>query len=86
MSYYFNGPSETNKDFLAEAAKQLYIGNWQQTQVYIDKLNFWHKFTEAAQIKEKLLVKIKEQAYKNYIMCNNVNFEIINLTKMAEQF
>lgn len=90
LEYYqripYLGPPETYKDYIYAASQQLVRGNWKRCYDYLMKLNMWNKVFDEKTTKVNLLLRVKEQGLKSYILSYKDFYESISLEYLSTYF
>jgi len=83
----FYGLPETNRDRIMVAGKELQQGNWRKCYDGLLSTTIWARLTQnAAKAKENLLVKVKEQAFKCYLLTIQNIYDSVNIESIAKDF
>lgn len=83
----FHGPPENNKEVLIEASKKLWKGDWRNCSKMIEGLDIWNKISYGRdQVKERLLVRIKEQAFKCFLFRYKDSLEALDFGNLSTIF
>jgi len=69
------------------AGKELQQGNWRKCYDGLLSTTIWARLTQnAAKAKENLLVKVKEQAFKCYLLTIQNIYDSVNIESIAKDF
>jgi translation initiation factor 3 subunit C len=84
----FNGPPENTREHVLAAFKNILSGDWQKACDLILNLDVWNFIPDdgGEKIKQMLLIKIKEEALRTYILTHGAYYESISLSHMCETF
>ena len=83
----FNGPPESTKEYVHAASKALRVGNWEKCASFIFGMNrVWHLITNSDEVKERLMVLIKEVGLRVYLLTYSTHYDSISLEALCKVF
>ena len=83
----FNGPPESTKEYVHAASKALRVGNWEECASFIFGMKrVWHLITNSDEVKERLMVLIKEVGLRVYLLTYSTHYDSISLEALCKVF
>jgi translation initiation factor 3 subunit C len=83
----FNGPPETNRDYIAYAFRSLFNSDWKGALNYLfANKRIWRLMLYKDEVMELYTTKVKEVAFRVFMFRNSQNFESFSLKELEEQF
>lgn len=87
----FNGPSETTRDYVIQAAKRLQSGDWRKALTLLSSIKVWNLLSPSADAKQSVLAmlssKLKVEALRTYLLTyGSVAYHSIALEFLHTEF
>lgn len=87
----FNGPSETTRDYVIQAAKRLQSGDWRKALSLLSSIKVWNLLSPNADAKQSILTilssKLKVEALRTYLLTyGSVAYHSIALEFLHTEF
>ena len=72
---------------MIEASKKLWRGDWRSCFKMIEDLNIWNKISNGRDgVRERLLSRVKEQAFKCFIFRYKASLETLDFANLSAIF
>ena len=83
----FNGPPEQSREYVVYASRALYHGDWRQAVDYIfGATKIWKLIPNLEEVKNTLVTKIKEVAFKVLMFRSSKAYENFSITDLGKLF
>jgi len=82
----FSGPPENMRDHVMAAAKALRSGDWKECANNVTAIRCWSLLTNSENVKEKLIVRIKEESLRTYLFSYGAFYDSISLEQLESLF
>ena len=75
-----------SRDLIYSASKELQKANWKECFERLLELNMWRQMRNSDTCRNNLLLRIKEQALRCFLIANKEAFTTMSLANLAERF
>ncbi|KAI3385491.1 hypothetical protein SNEBB_003394 [Seison nebaliae] len=86
----YSGPPDSTRDHITAAYKLMKVGDWKNViDILFDTRMYnrlWSLVPKFPEVKERLVIKIKEECLRTYLIINNHLYLTISIEKLAKQF
>jgi translation initiation factor 3 subunit C len=77
---------DTPRDVIMSAAKALYDGDWKKSYDFLVSLKMWSYIRQADNVKAVMLVRIKREALRSFLLVNGSHYTSISMDVLKNMF
>ncbi|CCE65583.1 hypothetical protein TPHA_0L02320 [Tetrapisispora phaffii CBS 4417] len=80
------GPPETSRDYILNAAKAMQRGSWKESFEYLNSIKAWKLLPNSEQVLKSLAASVQVESLKTYFFTNKRFYNEISIEKLSNLF